>query len=146
MPTRATTYRPASAGPLRAAPGSTVAHYAPSSYEARRGTSTARGYDTTWREYARTFLRLAPVCACGCGHPARCVDHIVPIRGRSDPLFWAPENHQGLSHACHAVKTHRFDDLIRALRAHTSTAAWDPADVALWRRRLAARGLLPTLR
>jgi hypothetical protein len=32
-------------------------------------------------------------------------DHITPVKSKNDPLFWVHSNHQGLSLACHALKT-----------------------------------------
>ena len=42
--------------------------------EDHRPTAPERGYDYTWRRFARTFLINHPVCAL-CGAPATCVDH-----------------------------------------------------------------------
>lgn len=42
--------------------------------ESRRPSAPERGYDATWRRFARTFLINHPVCAI-CGAPATCVDH-----------------------------------------------------------------------
>lgn len=33
------------------------------------------------------------------------VDHITPVSGPDDPLFWDDKNHQGLTHSCHSRKT-----------------------------------------
>lgn len=35
---------------------------------------------------------------------AAVVDHIVPIEGEHDPLFWCETNWQGLCHRCHNRK------------------------------------------
>lgn len=37
--------------------------------------------------------------------PAAEVDHIVPVAGPADPLFWAEWNHQALSKSQHSEKT-----------------------------------------
>lgn len=55
------------------------------------------------------YLRRHPICACGCRQPAEEVDHIIPVTGPDDPLFWEPSNHQGLTKACHSRKTARDD-------------------------------------
>ena len=34
-----------------------------------------------------------------------CVDHIMPFKDKSDPLFNDPLNHQGLCSPCHTKKT-----------------------------------------
>lgn len=77
------------------------------SYDRNRPSSTARGYDRRWRRYRSYFLSQPEhvVCACGCGQVATDVDHIQPVTGPDDPLFWDASNHQALTHACHARKT-----------------------------------------
>jgi 5-methylcytosine-specific restriction endonuclease McrA len=71
----------------------------------RRGTATERGYGSRWARYRLQFLREHSVCACGCGHAATDVDHIKPVSGPDDPLFWESGNHQALAHECHSRKT-----------------------------------------
>jgi 5-methylcytosine-specific restriction protein A len=71
--------------------------------EARRGTSTERGYGTAWRRYRAEYLAAHPTCR-KCGKPATVVDHIKPHRG-DQRLFWDPENHQPLDAGCHGRKT-----------------------------------------
>lgn len=73
--------------------------------EIMRPNSAARGYGSRWRKYRLAFLSRHPVCACGCGHGATDVDHIKPVDGPDDPLFWDPKNHQPLTHECHSRKT-----------------------------------------
>ena len=70
-----------------------------------RPTANARGYTSRWRRYRLAFLASHPVCACGCNHAATDVDHIIPVTGPEDPLFWDPTNHQALTHECHSKKT-----------------------------------------
>lgn len=79
------------------------------SYDRTRGSSTERGYGRRWREYALWFLNLPEnrICKCGCGRMSKEVDHIVPISGPDDPLFWESSNHQGLTKECHSEKTMR---------------------------------------
>jgi 5-methylcytosine-specific restriction protein A len=78
-------------------------------YDRSRGSATQRGYTQRWAEYSRAFLREHPHCArclkAGKIEAATMVDHIQPIRGADDPLFWQVSNHQGLSRRCHAIKT-----------------------------------------
>lgn len=93
----------------------------------RRGSAASRGYGSRWRRYRATWLRKHPFCGdredgqsaehsrcvqqgivtdCtlpGQGH----VDHIVPIDGERDPLFWDRRNHQTLCVSCHSAKTAR---------------------------------------
>ena len=73
----------------------------------RRGTATERGYSSRWARYRKWFLSQPEniLCACGCGHAATDVDHIKPVSGPDDPMFWERTNHQPLTHACHSRKT-----------------------------------------
>ena len=71
-----------------------------------------QGYDRKWRAYRESFLADLANLYCK-GYPVKgsClktsteVDHIVPVKGHQDPLFWEPTNHQGLCHDCHSRKT-----------------------------------------
>ena len=82
-------------------------------YDQARGSAAQRGYDAQWVRYRRMFLAEHPLCA-ECtqrGERVRAtdVDHIVPVSGPGDPLFWEPTNHQGLCHSDHSRKTARED-------------------------------------
>lgn len=70
-----------------------------------RPSPAKRGYGRRWRDASAAFLLKHPWCACGCGHAAECVDHIVPVTGGDDPLFWDSSNWQPLSNRCHSRKT-----------------------------------------
>ena len=74
-----------------------------------RESSTARGYGSKWQRYREHFLASHPLCR-QCAQyrrtePATVVDHVVPVKGSRDPMFWHHENHQALCHACHNAKT-----------------------------------------
>jgi 5-methylcytosine-specific restriction endonuclease McrA len=56
-----------------------------------------------WKMLRRQVLFEQPLCACGCGHIAQDVDHILPIEHGGDP--WDRTNLQALTHQCHARKT-----------------------------------------
>lgn len=85
-------------------------------YDQDRGSAHKRGYTSRWTNYSKLYRRNHPLCV-SClsvgkltsvehgGH----VDHILPVSGPGDPLFWEPTNHQSLCHACHSVKTARED-------------------------------------
>lgn len=45
------------------------------------------------------------------------VDHIVPVTGPADPLFWVSWNHQALTHAQHSEKTATHDGGFRGAGA-----------------------------
>jgi len=72
-----------------------------------RPSAARRGYGRKWQAYSKWFLSQHPVCACGCGGKATDVDHIIPVSGPDDPLFWARDNHQALAHECHTRKTNQ---------------------------------------
>jgi len=76
-----------------------------------RGTAAERGYDNEWVKYRLSYLKEHPLCVeCekeGRNKPAKDIDHIIPINGQSDPLFWEASNHQGLCHRHHCEKTAR---------------------------------------
>ena len=77
--------------------------------EEQRPSAALRGYGWRWQKAADGFLRKHPLCVrCGAKGAitiARCVDHITPITGPDDPLFWKRENWQALCISCHSAKT-----------------------------------------
>ena len=59
--------------------------------------------------YRESYLRNNPLCA-HCDKEGRLtlatqVDHIQPVSGPDDPLFWEPTNHQPLCQSHHSQKT-----------------------------------------
>ena len=87
----------------------------------KRLSSQERGYTQSWREASLAYLRQNPLCVGwndagehvdGCDGLATQTDHRIPVRGQSDPLFWAVSNWRGRSRACHARKT-RLEQLRR---------------------------------
>jgi len=70
-------------------------------YDARRGSSTDRGYTWKWRVESKQFLAAHPWCVmCQADVPMRyeralIVDHIKPHRG-NQTLFWDRSNWQSL--------------------------------------------------
>lgn len=77
----------------------------------KRGSSASRGYNARWQSYVRWYLgqeenQFCRICLKqDVLEKSECVDHIVPVRGQDDPLFWDPTNHQPLSNKCHSRKT-----------------------------------------
>lgn len=69
-----------------------------------RPSSGARGYGRKWQKYSQWRLSKFPLCV-SCNHAAQATDHIQPVTGPDDPLFWDPTNHQSLCWSCHSRKT-----------------------------------------
>jgi len=73
-------------------------------------TTKERGYGWQWRRFAKAYLQCNPWCVDPEGvHPRRQLvqhcDHIKPVTGADDPLFFEEINVQGLCIACHNRKT-----------------------------------------
>lgn len=89
--------------------------------DSRRGSSRERGYTRQWEKYRAMYLSKNPLCAhClekGIYTPAVVVDHIIPIDGGNDVLFWPEWNHQPLCQACHNQKTKWLDPSTKNKRA-----------------------------
>jgi len=73
----------------------------------KRLNSYRRGYTLAWNKYSKTYRRNNPWCVKCLPKltAAQCVDHIKPISGKDDPLFWEESNHQSLCWSCHSIKT-----------------------------------------
>ncbi|MCX8959436.1 HNH endonuclease [Erwinia psidii] len=88
--------------------------------DSRRGTRTQRGYSNRWGEYRRLFLKANPLCVhclkAGDYTPATIVDHIIPINGEGDVLFWPASNHQALCQTHHNRKTVQVDPMTKQKR------------------------------
>ncbi|ORE90148.1 HNH endonuclease [Aurantimonas sp. 22II-16-19i] len=69
-------------------------------FDARRPSSSERGYDRAWQRASAEYRRANPTCR-RCGAPATLVDHIEPHRGNMR-LFWNRANWQPLCTACHS--------------------------------------------
>ena len=83
--------------------------------DARRPSSSRRGYDERWRRASRAYLREHPLCECGldccpngCNQPAKHVDHRDGL-GPLGPRGYDRSNWQALAHGCHSRKTVRAD-------------------------------------
>ena len=78
-------------------------------HDKERGSANDRGYGVRWAKYRKSYLSQHPLCvmclAEGRVTPATDVDHIKPVSGPDDPLFWDPTNHQALCHSHHSRKT-----------------------------------------
>jgi 5-methylcytosine-specific restriction protein A len=85
--------------------------------DARRGSSTARGYGYKWQQARAYWLKLHPLCVDPYSdHGVRVVegkhvDHIVPHGNdfSTHGLFWSRSNWQTLCAECHSKKTSRED-------------------------------------
>lgn len=80
-------------------------------YDKERGSAASRGYDQTWQDLRGWYLRQPEnaFCACGCGLPSECVDHIEAITGLDDPKRLDIRNLQGMTKACNTRKNIRFE-------------------------------------
>lgn len=78
-------------------------------YDNERGTAHSRGYGSRWTRYSKQYRidhSLCEICLKkNIIELSECVDHIIPVVDKDDPLFWDPENHQALSKRCHDIKT-----------------------------------------
>ncbi|MFP4539129.1 MAG: AAA family ATPase [Dichotomicrobium sp.] len=85
----------------------------------RRGSAHKRGYTRQWAAYAARYKLRHPLCVhCaedGIDTLTEAVDHIQPVSGPDDPLFWDEDNHQSLCRTCHSRKTAREDGGFRGL-------------------------------
>jgi len=75
----------------------------------RRPSSGRRGYGRRWQTYSRGYLARNPLCVIcarnGITRASEATDHIKPVTGPDDPLFWPESNHQALCWSCHSRKT-----------------------------------------
>jgi 5-methylcytosine-specific restriction endonuclease McrA len=82
--------------------------------------TVARGYSASWEKYRAQYLKRYPLCVecqkLGLYVPAKIVDHIIPINGGDDVLFWPEWNHQPLCQAHHNQKTTQQDPTTKAKR------------------------------
>ena len=78
-------------------------------YDLERGTASSRGYNSKWAKYSLQYRREHPLCVLFLKDKiltaVQCVDHIVPVNGSDDPLFWDENNHQSLCKTHHGIKT-----------------------------------------
>lgn len=93
--------------------------------EARKGSSTQRGYGVEHRKWRKEVLAKHPKCV-DCGDPATEADHIVPTSKGGERL--ALENGAGRCGLCHAAKTARDQKLY----VPSPTAGWHPMVSAWW--------------
>ena len=81
-------------------------------YDASRGTTAQRGYDSKWQKARVFYLAAHPLCvrceAKGLVKLAMVVDHIIPHKGDKQ-LFWDSGNWQSLCKPCHDHKTRTED-------------------------------------
>lgn len=91
-------------------------------YDTERGTAAERGYDSRWAEYSRLYRIENPLCVECLKEdrvtPSEHVDHIKPVSGPDDPLFWDPANHQALCAHHHRVKSAKEDGAFGNARKH----------------------------
>lgn len=80
-------------------------------HDQKRGSAHDRGYDQAWAEARLWYLRQPEnaFCACGCGKPSECVDHIEGFNGPSDPKRLDPLNFQAMTIACNSQKAVMYE-------------------------------------
>lgn len=82
-------------------------------YDKERGTSASRGYNYRWSKVSKQYRVNHPLCVkCeenGKLTPVFCVDHIIPVVDKDDPLFWDESNWQSLCLSHHSEKTAKED-------------------------------------
>ena len=104
MPTRPPVHRPRPYDPVQARKDQLAA------LDAKRGTSTKRGYDADWRRLRQQVLAEEPHCQfCreqGRITGARDIDHIIPVREKPD-LRLVRSNLRALCRPCHSARTAR---------------------------------------
>ena len=76
--------------------------------DARRGSSSQRGYGSKWQRARAEFLKHHHWCVT-CGKPANVVDHIKPHRG-DQALFWNKSNWQPMCDHCHSSTKQREEN------------------------------------
>lgn len=76
--------------------------------DARRPSSSARGYTSKWANESKAWLAQPgrEWCACGCLRPADMVDHIVAPKG-DKALFWRRSNWRPFNSLCNRRKNIR---------------------------------------
>lgn len=103
MPVMPPTFRPA---------GARSRTEARREHDARRGSSTERGYGGKWQKARAAFLAEHPLCRMcdenGFVMAARVVDHIIPHKGDMK-LFWSRSNWQALCKPCHDGEKQRIE-------------------------------------
>jgi len=70
-----------------------------------RGSAANRGYNARWSRFRIMYLNEHPVCACGCGRGAVEIQHLIPVTGPDDPLFYEESNLVALTKECHSRET-----------------------------------------
>jgi len=70
-------------------------------HDAKRPSSSARGYDGRWEKERAAFLKINRKCR-RCAAEATVVDHIIPHKG-DRRLFADRSNWQALCRSCHSA-------------------------------------------
>lgn len=106
----------------------------------RRPSSSERGYNQAWTDYAANLRRervLCELCLAAYGIETPCagqvttesgrkrsqgvVDHILPPRdSHEDDLFWMVENHQVICQSCHSKKSLEWDGTYGKAKVHAT--------------------------
>lgn len=78
--------------------------------EAKRPSSSQRGYDSKWVRARAAYLAKPEnkYCACGCGRLADMIDHKIAPKGNMK-LFWQVSNWQPYATICNKRKAIRYE-------------------------------------
>lgn len=114
-------------------------------HDDRRGTAHQRGYTQRWAEYSRAKSQRDVFCALCLTigvetditrvektdssaprqKPVGCTDHIIPVDGEDDPLFWEDGNHWSLCRACDSWKSINYDGGYGQAKKHAADRTLD---------------------
>lgn len=78
-----------------------------------RESTSAKGYGRKWQRFRQRVYRARArsgavkcgICSLVFGNESPHADHIIPVKGEGDPLFYDESNIQFLHAKCHGLKT-----------------------------------------
>ncbi|MEM1287129.1 MAG: HNH endonuclease signature motif containing protein [Pseudomonadota bacterium] len=82
-------------------------------HDAKRPSSSARGYDRRWERERAAYLKVHTRCV-RCSAPATVVDHVIPHKG-DKRLLWDRSNWQALCASCHSSHKQRAERRTQAI-------------------------------
>jgi 5-methylcytosine-specific restriction endonuclease McrA len=78
-----------------------------------QASTTRNGYDRKWQRFRKRVVMMrakqgklvCAMCGSGFGNVSPHADHIIPVAGQDDALFFDESNIQLLHPRCHGIKT-----------------------------------------